>query len=161
MHSWHIVPPVPIVSEQLKPSLPSLQAKEKESRKKQKDNFDVWHQAQSLEPLVSGDKVWVMDHYCDGTVVEQTAPRSYQVSTPSGPLRRNRCHLIHCPNTEPQRTEAHEEDTPPTEVNASQQSPIPEGTVQTRSGRISILPVISNLAGQKELNRLSQKVMVV
>ena len=38
MHSWHIVPPVPIVSEQLKPSLPdypSLQAKEKEEAERQ------------------------------------------------------------------------------------------------------------------------------
>ena len=51
-------------------------------------------------------------------VVEQTALRSHQISTPSGPLRRNRRHLIHCPNTEPQNTEAREEDTTPTEVNA-------------------------------------------
>ena len=134
---------VPIVSEKLKPSLPdypSLQAKEKESRKKQKDNFDIRHRARSLEPLLPGDHVWIMDHHCDGTVVEQTAPRSYQVSTPSGPLRRNRRHLIHCPNTEPQNTEAREEDTTPTEVNASQRSPTPEGTVRTRSGRISIPP---------------------
>ena len=112
---------VPIVSEKLKPSLPnypSVQAKEKESRKKQKDNFDIQHRAQSLELLLPGDHVWIMDHYCDGTVVEQTAPRSYQISTPSGPLRRNRRHLIHCPNTEPQNTEAREEDTTPTEVNA-------------------------------------------
>ena len=82
--------------------------------------------------------MWVMDHHCDGTVVEQTAPRSYQVSTPSGPLCRNCCHLIHCPNTEPQRTEAREEDTTPTELNASQQSPTPEGTVQS-----NFIPVAS------------------
>ena len=96
---------VPTISEQLKPSFPdyvSLQSKEEESRKRQKDNFDKWHRPQSLEPLLPGDQVWVIYHHCDETVVEQTALRSYQVSAPSGSLRRN---LSHCTNTEPQSTE--------------------------------------------------------
>lgn len=65
--------------EWLKPSLPnyaSLQAVEEESREKQEDNFDKRHQAQSLEPLLPEGNMWVTDHHCDGTVVEQTALRS-------------------------------------------------------------------------------------
>ena len=68
---------VPVISERLKPSLldyASVQTKEEKIRKKQEHTFDKQHQGKSLEPLSPGDHVRVMDHQCERTVVEQSAP---------------------------------------------------------------------------------------
>ena len=86
---------LPTVTTQLQPSLPDsdvLKAKEEKLREKQK-NYDHHHRAKSLEPLEPGDQIWIPDRSSSGTVVEQTAPRSYNVLTPSGEFRRNRRHL--------------------------------------------------------------------
>ena len=42
--------------------------------------------------------VWVPDHKCLGKVITQVGPRSYQIETSHGVLRRNRRHLISSPN---------------------------------------------------------------
>ena len=83
-------------------------------------------------------------------VVEQSAPRSYQVVTPSGEFRR---HLNMLPPSPSEAASAPQETVPPspsqsstspgqsTESNVSQpvqESSDPPGVVRTRSGRVSI-----------------------
>ena len=87
---------LPITPSQLQPTVPDMslvRERETRARQKQKDNFDQRHRAASLAPLSPGDDVWITDQETYGTVVEQTAPRSYQVATQSGEVRRNRLHL--------------------------------------------------------------------
>ena len=37
--------------------------------------------------------MWITDQQTEGTVVESSTPRSYQVETPTGTIRRNQRHL--------------------------------------------------------------------
>ena len=134
---------VPTIADLLKPRLPdesSLREKEEESRGKQKVNFDKHHRARGLELLTPGDQVWIPDHKTNGTVVKLVAPRSYQVSTPTGLLRRNRRHLILSPGEPPTET-VQNGDIPATLEETTQQlPPAPDGVTRTRSGRASIPP---------------------
>lgn len=75
-----------------------IKMKEEESKKKQKALFDSRHRAQDLDPLSPGDVVWIHDHNTSGTVVEETATQSYEVSTPTGSNRRNQHHLTLLPD---------------------------------------------------------------
>ena len=54
---------VPMISQQLNPRVPNslqLQKVERESRKKQKLNFDRRHHAKNLKLLKPGDAVWLL-----------------------------------------------------------------------------------------------------
>ena len=78
---------VPVFPSQLKPKLPDsseLRGREKNSRNRQKRNYDRRHQAKLLKPLHAGDTVWIPDTNSEGTVVEMRNPRSYVVNTPDG-----------------------------------------------------------------------------
>ena len=91
---------LPILPQDLKPNVPNysmLQSSEKQQREKQKQNFDSGHTAHTLAPLKEGMIVWVPDHKCLGKVITQGGPRSYQIETSYGVLRRNRRHLISSP----------------------------------------------------------------
>ena len=103
---------LPTVTIQLQPSLPDCDVLKEKLREKQKENYDRHHRAKSLEPLEPGDQVWIPDRSSSGTVVEQTAPRSYNVLTPSGEFRRNRRHLNVLPSPI-------EETSPPPEPDSS------------------------------------------
>ena len=128
---------IPTVHSQLKPYVPDydlIKMKEEESKKKQKALFDSRHRAQDLDPLSPGDVVWIHDHNTSGTVVEETATRSYEVSTPTGSIRRNRRHLTLLPDESPQAPDTSETETRSQEI-------IPgNGVMRTRSGRVSIPP---------------------
>ena len=92
---------LPMTEELLKPQIPdftTVKAKEEEQRRKQMKVFDSRHSAQELDPLLSGEQVWVEDHNTSGNVVEPVAPRSYRVSVPTGIIRRNCTHLRCIPN---------------------------------------------------------------
>ena len=134
---------IPTTPSQLKPKLPhvhTLKKREKEIKDRQKRNFDKTHKARSLSPLREGDKVW-LPNGTSGTVSEQlTSPRSYNIVTSSGTVRRNRRHLTQ----QPISNEVQNDEQTPTSENISEQT-IPETEsnhpqLRTRSGRLSQPP---------------------
>ena len=91
---------VPIPREQRKPKVPdleSLRAREEEIKRSQKRNFDIRHGVRDLPELEEGELVWIPDRQSEAVVQEEVAPRSYNVSTPDGTVRRNRRDLIQMP----------------------------------------------------------------
>ena len=60
---------------------------------KQKRSFDQRQRAPSLDTLMSGDHACIPQSQTKGMVLTEVAPRSYQLTTPSGVLRRNRRQL--------------------------------------------------------------------
>ena len=107
--------------------------------------------------------MWITDRRSSGVVVEQTAPRSYNVMTSSGEFRRNRRHLNALPDidldedstrgteeqrepnsteqsiSEPQESPRQCQQTadPPYNPPVNQPHDLP-GVIRTRSGRISV-----------------------
>lgn len=133
---------LPMVSTQLKPSVPNMvnvRAKETAARQRREENFDRLHRAKSLDPLQPGDSVWVTDRQEGGVVEEQSAPRSYNVSTPSGTFRRNRQHLNVLPEggsleerASPRRETVQVENVPEPQSNPEPQSdPEPQSKPET------------------------------
>ena len=72
------------------PDLGPLREKEERFRKQLKQNYDHHHGVCDLPPLTPGDS--------EGSVGEEVAPRSYEVTTAEGTYRRNRRHLIRTQN---------------------------------------------------------------
>ena len=66
-------------------------------RQRQKQNFNSCYKAQSLHPLSPGESVWLPDQETDGTVMQESGPKSYTVQTSDGQYRRNRRHIISLP----------------------------------------------------------------
>ena len=92
--------------------------------------------------LRQGDHVWVKDILERGTVVSNAGtPRSYNVETPRGTLRRNRYHLSPTPIAPATRTDLPEDGastavnppvTPDDPCDSGQQTPVKEGPVPSR-----------------------------
>ena len=57
--------------------------KKEELKSKQKCNYDKYHVVRELPSLNQGDTVWIPNQDIEA-VVEEVAPRSYEVSTPNG-----------------------------------------------------------------------------
>ncbi len=139
---------IPVVPSKLLPHLPNssqLREKEKLMRERQQRNFDHHHRATDLKPLQAGGHVWIPDKQAEGTVVEETNPRSYVVKTPSGTYRRNRRHLIPLPQPQPGADDAeHESSVASSDSEAPKQiendNSETDGSVRTRSGRVSKPP---------------------
>ena len=137
---------VPVAPTQLQSAVPDysrLKEKEETMSKKQKDNFDSRHRSRELSPLSPGESVWVTDQQTPGTVIQLSSPRSYQIQTSSGTLRRKRRHLNHLTNIasdvklEPDMTTR----SPPPETDSQVNLDVPSTDVRcTRSGRISVPP---------------------
>lgn len=93
--------PVPVSPRQLQPQWPDLEAfREKDAAMKlrQEQTFNRRHCTQNLRPLQPGQQVCITPMRTRGTVVGPAAtPRSYEVATPEGQLRRNRSHLKEVP----------------------------------------------------------------
>ena len=88
---------VPITREQRTPKVPeieTLRAREKQLKDRQKQNFDKRHGVRDLPQLLPGDLVWMSDRETEAVVEEEVAPRSYNVSSSGGTLRRNRRNLV-------------------------------------------------------------------
>ena len=68
--------------------------KERQIKERTMRNYDNRHQAHQLPELRPGTPVYVRDMCRDGLVVRNTAPRSYDVQTANGPVRRNRSALV-------------------------------------------------------------------
>ena len=129
---------VPVVPEVLLPKIPdynTLACKE-EMQKKQKKTFDQRHRARTLDPLMPGDLVWIPQSQTEGTVLTEVAPRSYQVTTSGGVLRRNRQKLRLLPSS---LNTTSEEDTTPLDDPGPVQSAT-DGQYRTRHGRVSVPP---------------------
>ena len=101
---------LPTAPKQLKPSLPKervVREKEGKLKKRNKRNFDSRHKVRDLQPLQPGDTVWIPENKSEGTIVEQSDPRSYTVRVQNGTIRRNRRDLIVLPD--PQESVSPEE----------------------------------------------------
>jgi len=123
---------VPIAPSQLKPAIPdysAMEEKEKKRQERQRSNYNERRRARELSPLLPGDHVWITDQQTKGAIDQASTPRSYQVATDTGTLRRNCRHL----NPLPQTTAPTETELPSSgELN----TPWSNVTV-TRSGRVS------------------------
>ena len=141
---------VPIPPVKLQPSIPDyaqLKKKDEMKMKQQEENFNVCHRAKELTPLNTGDTVWITDQQTEGTVVQSSGQRSYQVETPSGMIRRNRRHLNPLGSTttsEPEEISSQPEEisNQPEETNGQLELNSQPSTEQkhTRSGRVSVRP---------------------
>lgn len=88
---------IPTAPEQLKPGWPNLEEfsrKESQQKHQMKLNYDRRHRTRTNPPLLPDDMVYIKDMKTTGTVTGTAeTPRSYQVQTPKGNLRRNRTQL--------------------------------------------------------------------
>jgi len=87
---------IPTVNSQFKPKLPNNQMvrkKEATIKQRQKSNYDRRHRVRSLSPLKEGDNVLLPDGAHGQMTRPADMPRSYQVETDTGTLRRNRRQL--------------------------------------------------------------------
>ena len=77
------------------PNLTNFNALDQKFKSSQKHNYDKRHRSKHLPELPDKLPVWVESQgkQVPGEVIEQAAPRSYLVATPSGEVRRNRSHL--------------------------------------------------------------------
>ena len=75
-------------------------------------------------PALTGDPVWIPDRREQGTVVDEIAPRSYEVETLSSAFRRDRRDIIHLPTEDisPTRLESHNPDSDETTSEDESQS---------------------------------------
>ena len=94
---------VPTTRAQREPRIPDVtkvQARDKQSKARQKRNHDTLHGARELQPLIPGDKVWIPQRQSEGEVQGEVAPRSYSVESGGETIRRNRRDLIRLPQSE-------------------------------------------------------------
>ena len=91
---------VPTFAKLFDPKWPDLQkfrASDEQFKQTQKRNFDKRHRAMNLPEFECDDPVFVATrpgtNPLPGTIVQTNRDRSYEVQTPSGVVRRNRCHL--------------------------------------------------------------------
>ena len=130
---------VPITRERRKPRVPdteTLRAREEKLKADQKRNFDRHYGARELPQLNTGDLTWLPDFETEAVVEEEVAPRSYNVSTPQGTVRRNRRNLIQAPDQE----NGDPMSEGPAEHTEQSQAPREE-PVRRQSGRVSQPPI--------------------
>ena len=143
---------LPMVQAMYKPRLPphsELLQKEQSYRSKQQTNFNKRHRARQLEPLQTGDRVWIPEFQQQATVLHEVAPRSYLVQTPRGRIRRNRQQLTYLSPTEntPSDNNPLTDLVIPTipRIPENTSHCVPPGVTITRSGRVSKPPDRLNL----------------
>jgi transposase InsO family protein len=72
----------------------SIREKEMDIRERTMTNYNKRHQAHQLPALRPGTNVFIKDMKKEGKVIRNTAPRSYEVQTNTGTIRRNRSALV-------------------------------------------------------------------
>ena len=98
-----------------------------------------------LQPLQPGDTVWIPENKSEGTIVEQSDPRSYTMRVQNGTIRRNRRDLIVLPDPresvspEEQNSDGNGQEQTQDDRNTDTTSS-ETGTRKTRSGRTSKPP---------------------
>ncbi len=99
---------LPIIPSKLSQGITNNQSKEVEEkekvyREKQAENFNIRHKTTLLPQLKKGENVWVRDLDREGVVESKSdSPRSYNIETPQGTIRRNRSSLV--PTNPPENT---------------------------------------------------------
>ena len=91
---------VPTTRSQREPQVPDLttvRARDKQSKARQKRNYDAHHGARELSPLKPGDQVWISQKQREGEVQSEVVPQSYTVESQGDIVRRNRRDLIRLP----------------------------------------------------------------
>ena len=137
---------IPMLPEMYKPNLPphsEIFQKEQLYRSKQQQNFNKRHRARQLNPLQTGDQVWIPEFQQQATVVREVAPRSYVVQTPRGRMRRNRQQLTLLNTTEnisSNESRPVTDSAIPTTPEDNIPHRTPPGVTITRSGRVSKPP---------------------
>ena len=61
-----------------------VEGKDEALKTTQKRDHDKRHRSRDLPHLSTGDTVWIPAHETEAVVEEEVAPRSYEVTTPSG-----------------------------------------------------------------------------
>ena len=121
---------VPVLPSTLLPSTPDynkVMAKESANKEQQRHHYNTRHGAKDLPPLRPGDSVWVRDMKRPGEVIgNHQQPRSYDIATQHGNIRRNRSALIPLPDND-QPTATHDlvvnTDTPQSHTEAENITP--------------------------------------
>ena len=96
-----------------------------------------------LHPLLPGETVWLPEQGTNGTVLQETAPRSYTVQTSNGQYCRNRRHINPLPtgSTTSQLSSTTRENSPTNSsenpLGVSIQSPSPPSTSEELMGTIT------------------------
>ena len=95
---------LPMTREALKPVVPDptlVREREKKLRERTQYNYDRHHGVRELEPLSSGQTVWIPDRGEEAQVLQESGTRSYEVRTSDGGVyRRNRRALVDTPNSD-------------------------------------------------------------
>ena len=89
-----------------------------------------------MDPLETGDRVWIPESRSEGTVLTEVAPRSYQVSASNGVVRRNRHQLRVIPSS---ATEERDEANIESDSSGCSQTTVADHYV-TKSGTVSVPP---------------------
>ena len=131
---------IPVTCEQRRPKVADLQLlreRDKQIKVRQKDNFDSHHGVRYHTPLQTGQMVWLPNSRVEAHVDARVAPRSYNVNTPQGQIRRNQRDLVVLPQT-----------VTPNETRSSSPNTVTEVPLH-RSTRVSIPPnrLISDQGG--------------
>ena len=95
---------LPMTREALKPVVPDptlVREREKKLKERTQYNYDRHHGVRELEPLSSGQTVWIPDRGEEAQVLQESGTRSYEVRTSDGGVyRRNRRALVDTPNSD-------------------------------------------------------------
>ena len=113
---------VPITRDLRKPKVPDhsvVKKLAKREKQRQTANFNTHHGARELPTLLPGDTVYVRDRDSAGIVLQETAPRSYDVQTPHGMVRRKHLHMVRSPQNEQLITESDTDTEPQSDTNTS------------------------------------------
>ncbi|XP_046571617.1 uncharacterized protein K02A2.6-like [Haliotis rubra] len=137
---------LPVHPSQLEPHLPSSQEVDssfKQSKQRQKSDYDSRHRSRNLPPVKEGDKVLVDDPEAtrEAEVYKKAnTPRSYYVKSGDNLLRRNRKHLVLLPPQLQSTSHRSELLQSPVSTQPQSSSDIPPNSTVTRSGRVSTKP---------------------
>ena len=114
---------IPITRDLRQPKVPdydNVVKRDEREKERQRQNYNARHRASELPSLLPEDNVYVRDRDSSGTVVTETAPRSYVVRTPEGTVRRNRRQMAQIPSDDSE-TEVSADLTSPSDLSDNTQ----------------------------------------
>jgi transposase InsO family protein len=131
---------LPQVVEHLQPQWPYLEdfrTQDSSFKRRQKDDYDRRHGVRSLPPIPDDSEVWITSdkkQAIPGRVTGQRGtPRSYNISTPSGQVSRNRHQLNVIPSPQPPSPPQSPTPPQPQAQQAQQRIPSAPCRIMTRS----------------------------
>ena len=87
------------------PDIEAFRIKDQKSKEKTVEQFNSRHRAQRKKELEPNDEVYLFNEHIEGRILQKTeAPRSYDIQTPDGVVRRTRDHINPLP-TKPREGE--------------------------------------------------------